>query len=69
MAKGRKIQLTDPINTIDTSSLPPLDEVHIDMLKAAHDRAGPAAVAEGMVGLSKSHPALFDWLLTKLTQL
>jgi hypothetical protein len=66
--RRRKVYLTDPINMLDLSSLSPIDKLEIEMLKSAYDRAGPEAVAEGMVKLAKSHPALFDWLVRKLIE-
>jgi hypothetical protein len=55
-----------PINSIDTSSLSEPDRVEIEKLRAAYDRAGPKAVAEGMSRLAKSHPELFSWLIRNL---
>jgi hypothetical protein len=60
--------MTDPINSIDASSLPELDRVEIERLRAAYDRGGPGAVAKGMAQLAKSRPDLFDWLLRKLAE-
>jgi len=69
MAKGgRKVQLTDPINRLDVSSLSPHDKQQIEMLRGAYDRAGPPAVAEAMAKLAKSHPDLFAWLVQKLIE-
>lgn len=59
--------VTDPINSIDTSSLSEADRVEIEKLRTAYDRAGPKAVAEGMSRLAKSHPDLFKWLIKNLT--
>ena len=45
--------VTDPINSIDTSSLSEPDRVEIEKLRAAYDRAGPKAVAERDVALGQ----------------
>jgi hypothetical protein len=58
--------VTDPINSLDTSSLSELDQIEIEKLRAAYDRGGPKAVAEGMSRLAKSHPDLFSWLIRNL---
>ena len=60
--------VTDPIQTLDLSSLSALDRLEIEKLRTAYDRAGPPAVAEGMARLAKTHPQLFGWLLKQLTQ-
>jgi hypothetical protein len=62
----RDLIVTDPINSIDTSSLSEPDKIEIEKLRAAYDRAGPKAVAEGMSRLAKSHPELFNWLIRNL---
>jgi hypothetical protein len=58
--------MTDPINSIDASSLPELDRVEIERLRAAYDRGGPGAVAKGMaqwrsVGLIFSTGCCENW--------
>jgi hypothetical protein len=69
MAKGdEKVQVTDPINRLDLSSLSPPDKLQIEILQSAYDRAGPPAVAEGMSKLAKTHPELFGWLVQKLIE-
>ncbi len=69
MAKGgKKVLLTDPINTIDASSLSDGDQVEIAKLRTAYDRAGPSAVAEGIAQLASTRPDLFGWLVKKLTE-
>lgn len=60
--------MTDPINSIDASSLPEPDRVEIERLRAAYDRGGPGAVAEAMAQLAKTRPELFDWLLRRLVE-
>lgn len=65
---GNKVLWTDPINTLDVSSLSDIDQIEIEKLKAAYDRAGPTAVAQGMVRLAKTRPSLFGWLVKKLTE-
>ena len=60
--------LTDPINTLDVSSLSDSDQVEIAKLRAAYDRAGPKAVADGIARLAKPTPGLFGWLIKKLTE-
>ena len=46
--------MTDPINSIDISALSELDKIEIEKLRAAYDRGGPKAVAEGMSRLAKT---------------
>ena len=59
--------VTDPINSIDTSSLSESDKIEIEKLRTAYDRGGPKAVAAGMAQLVKTHPNLFAWLIKQLT--
>ena len=66
-SRGRgKAIVTDPINSLDTASLSDLPQIEVAKLRAAYDRAGPKAVAEGMSHLSESHPDLFKWLIRNL---
>jgi hypothetical protein len=58
--------MTDPINTIDTSSLSVHDRVEIEQLRAAYDRAGPRAVAEGLASLAITDFDLLMWLVRNL---
>ena len=60
--------VTDPINNVDLSSLLASDKLEIERLRAAYDRAGPRAVAEGMATLAQTKPDLFAWLVKKLTE-
>ena len=69
MAKGsKKVLLTDPINTLDVSSLSILDQIEIAKLRTAYDRAGPTAVVHGMARLAKTRPKLFGWLVRQLIE-
>jgi hypothetical protein len=69
MAKGgKKVLLTDPINTLDVSSLSAADQLEIAKLRTAYDRAGPKAVVHGIARLAKTRPDLFGWLLKQLTE-
>lgn len=69
MAEGsKKVLLTDPINTLDVSSLSDRDQIEIAKLRTAYDRAGPTAVAHGIVRLAKTRPELFGWLVKQLTE-
>lgn len=64
MAKGgKRVLLTDPINTLDTSSLSDRDQIEIAKLRTTYDRAGPTAVAHAMARLAKTRPELFGWLV------
>jgi hypothetical protein len=65
---SREAAVTDPINSLDTSSLSNDDQVEVEKLRAAYDRGGPQAVAEGMARLVKTHPDLFAWLVKKLSE-
>jgi hypothetical protein len=60
--------VTDPINSVDLSSLSADDKIEIEKLRTSHDRAGPRAVAEAMAHLAQTKPDLFGWLLKKLTE-
>jgi hypothetical protein len=60
--------VTDPINSVDLSSLSADDKIEIEKLRAAYDRAGPKAVAEAMAQLAETKPDLFGGLLKKLTE-
>ena len=69
MAEGsKKVLLTDPINTLDVSSLSDVDQLEIAKLRTAYDRAGPTAVADGMARLASTRPELFGWLVKQLTE-
>ncbi len=69
MAKGgKRVLLTDPINTLDVSLLSATDQLEIAQLQTAYDRAGPKAVAEGMARLASTRPELFGWLVKNLTE-
>ena len=63
---SREAIVTDPINSLDTSSLSERDRLEIEKLRAAYDRAGPRAVAEGMARLAETHPDLLMWLIGNL---
>ena len=65
---GKKVLLTDPINTLDMSSLSDRDQLEIAKLRTAYDRAGPQAVAEGMAKLARTNPDLFGWLIKNLIE-
>ena len=60
--------MADFIKSLDLSELKATDRMEIETLKAAYDRAGPKAIAEGMVQLAKRRPDLFRWLLAKLSE-
>jgi hypothetical protein len=60
--------VTDPINSLDLSSLSAHDKIEIEKLRTAYDRAGPKGVAEAMAQLAQTKPDLFGWLLKKLTK-
>jgi hypothetical protein len=65
---GNKVFLTDPINTLDVSSLSALDQTEIAKLRSAYDRARPKAVAQGMARPASTRPDLFGWLVKQLTE-
>ena len=65
---GKTVLLTDPINTLDASSLSASDQIEIAKLRSAYDRAGPKAVAQGMAHLAKTRPELFGWLVKQLIE-
>ena len=64
----RNLSVTDPINNLDLATLSAIDRIEIEKLRAAYDRGGAVAVAEGMAVLAKTRPELFGWLLKKLTE-